>query len=138
MSMQASVELRVPILDRDLIALAHSAHPSLHVRRLEGKSLHKEAVADLLPERIVHRHKLGWETPVDRWLRGALRPLAEDVLLGQGELCRELFDEGRLRGMLDEHAAGRADRTRELFSLLSLGLWHRGFVAARPEVAAAR
>jgi asparagine synthase (glutamine-hydrolysing) len=138
MSMRASVELRVPILDRDLIALAHSAHPSLHVRRLEGKSLHKEAMADLLPERIVHRRKLGWETPVDRWLRGALRPLAEEVLLGQGELCRELFDEGRLRGMLDEHVAGRADRTRELFSLLSLGLWHRGFVAAPPEVAAAR
>jgi hypothetical protein len=40
--------------------------------------------------------------------------------------------------MLDEHVAGRADRTRELFSLLSLGLWHRGFVAARPEAAAAR
>jgi asparagine synthase (glutamine-hydrolysing) len=137
MSMQASVELRVPVLDRDLIALAHSAHSSEHVRLRQGKSLHKEAVAGLLPDRIVHRRKLGWETPVDRWLRGALLPLTEEVLLGEGELCRELFDQARLRRLLDEHAAGH-DRHRELFSLLSLGLWHRGFVAAPPAVAAAQ
>ena len=91
-----------------------------------------------MPEQIVHRRKLGWRTPVDRWLRGPLRPLAEEVLLGEGELCRQLFDAGALRRLLDEHASGRADRTRQLFCLLSLGLWHRGFVAARPEVAAAR
>ena len=138
MSMAESVELRVPMLDRDLVALAESAHPSQHVRRLQGKSLHKEALADLLPERIVHRRKLGWRAPVDTWLRGALRPLAEEVLLGEGELCRELFEGRELRRLLDDHAAARADRTRQLFCLLSLGLWHRGFVAARPEVAAAR
>ena len=138
MSMAASVELRVPMLDRALVALAESAHPSQHVRRLEGKSLHKQALTGLLPEQIVHRRKLGWRTPVDRWLRGPLRPLAEEVLLGEGELCRQLFDAGALRRLLDEHASGRADHTRQLFCLLSLGLWHRGFVAARPEVAAAR
>ena len=82
--------------------------------------------------------KLGWRTPVDRWLRGQLRPLAEEVLLGDGELCRELFEETELRRLIDDHAAGRADHTRQLFCLLSLGLWHRGFVATRPEVAAAR
>jgi asparagine synthase (glutamine-hydrolysing) len=138
MSMAESVELRVPMLDRDLVALAESAHPAQHVRRLEGKSLHKEALAGLLPERIIHRRKLGWKVPVDTWLRGRLRPLAEEVLLGEGELCRELFEERELRRLLDEHAAARADHTRQLFCLLSLGLWHRGFVAARPEVAVAR
>jgi len=138
MSMTASVELRVPMLDRALVALAESAHPSQHVRRLEGKSLHKEALTGLLPEQIVHRRKLGWRTPVDRWLRGALRPLAEEVLLGEGELCRQLFEPAELRRLLDDHGAGRADHTRQLFCLLSLGLWHRGFVAAPPQVAAAR
>jgi asparagine synthase (glutamine-hydrolysing) len=138
MSMAASLELRVPLLDRDLIALVESADPAQHVQLTEGKSLHKEAMRGLLPERIVKRRKLGWYTPVDRWLRGQLRPLAEDVLLGEGELCRELFEERELRRLLDEHGAARADHTRQLFCLLSLGLWHRGFVAARPEVAVAR
>jgi asparagine synthase (glutamine-hydrolysing) len=85
----------------------------------------------------VHRPKLGWRTPVDRWLRGELRPLLDEVLLGEGEVCRELFEERELRRLADAHSAGRADHTRTLFCLLSLGLWHRGFVQSRPGIAAA-
>ena len=132
MSMAASVELRVPFLDPDLVALAESAHPSQHVRRLRGKSLHKEAMLGLLPRRIVHRRKLGWQTPVDRWLRAELRPLTEEVLLGEGEACRSLFEERELRRLIDAHASGAADHTRQLFCLLSLGLWHRELVSERP------
>jgi len=135
MSMAASVELRVPFLDRDLVAVAESAHPGQHVHRLRGKSLHKQAMESLLPREVVHRRKLGWVTPVDRWLRGELRPLAEEVLLGEGGLCSSLLEPAPLRRMLDDHAGGRADHTRQLFSLLSLGLWHRGVVQARPAVA---
>lgn len=136
MSMAASVELRVPMLDRELVALAESARPAQHVRRLRGKALHKEAMEALLPAEIVHRRKLGWRTPVDRWLRSELRPLLDEVLLGEGELCRELFEERELRRLADAHAAGRADHTRILFCLLSLGLWHRGFVQSHPPIAA--
>ena len=132
MSMAASVELRVPFLDRDLMAVMESAAPTQHVRRLEGKSLHKEAMLRLLPREVTHRPKLGWRTPVDRWLRGELRPLLEEVLLGAGELCPQLLRPAGLRGLIDAHADGRADHTRVLFCLLSLGLWHRAFVAGRP------
>jgi asparagine synthase (glutamine-hydrolysing) len=137
MSMAASVELRVPMLDNDLVALAESARPTQHVRRLQGKALHKAAMEQLLPREVVHRRKLGWRTPVDRWLRRELRPLVEEVLLGEGEVCRELFEERELRRLVEAHAGGRADHTRQLFCLLSLGLWHRGFVASRPAVSAA-
>lgn len=137
MSMAASVELRVPMLDPDLVALAESAAPTQHVRRLRGKALHKEAMESLLPGEVVHRRKLGWRTPVDRWLRAELRPLLDEVLLGEGEVCRELFQERELRRLADAHASGRADHTRVLFCLLSLGLWHRGFVRSRPPVPAA-
>ncbi|HVE68747.1 MAG TPA: asparagine synthase (glutamine-hydrolyzing) [Solirubrobacteraceae bacterium] len=137
MSMASSLELRVPMLDQDLVALAGSAAPTQHVRRLRGKALHKEALEGLLPDEIVHRPKLGWQTPVDRWLRRELRPLLRDVVLGEGEVCRELFEERELRRLADEHADGRADHARTLFCLLSLGLWHRGLVRARSPVPAA-
>ncbi len=130
MSMAASVELRVPFLDPDLVAVAESADPREHVRRGRGKALHKEAMLGLLPPEIVHRPKLGWETPVDRWLRRELRPLAEDVLLGDEGACASLFERRELQRMLDAHGDGHADHTRQLFCLLSLGLWHRGIVAA--------
>ena len=129
MSMAESVELRVPFLDEDLVALVESMAPSQKVHGRTGKWIHKKAMERLLPEQIVHRRKLGWDTPLDRWLRAELRPLLEEVLLGEGELCRDLFEESELRRLLTTHERGELDLTKPLFLLLSLGLWHRGFVA---------
>jgi asparagine synthase (glutamine-hydrolysing) len=130
MSMAESVELRVPFLDEDLVALVESMHPSQKLHGRTGKWIHKKAMERLLPREIVHRPKQGWETPLDRWLRAELRPLLEDVLLGEGELCRELFEEAELRRLIELHARGERDLTKQLFLLLSLGLWQRGFVAS--------
>ena len=55
--------------------------------------------------------------------------LLEEVLLGEGELCRDLFEESELRRLLTTLERGELDLTKPLFLLLSLGLWHRGFVA---------
>jgi asparagine synthase (glutamine-hydrolysing) len=130
MSMAESVELRVPFLDQDLVALVESMEPSQKVHGRTGKWIHKRAMERLLPEQIVHRRKLGWDTPLDRWLRAELRPLLEEVLLGEGELCRELFQESELRRLMSTHERGELDLTKQLFCLLSLGLWYRGFVTS--------
>ncbi len=135
MSMAESVELRVPFLDRELVTLVESMHPSQKLRGRTGKWIHKRALRRWLPPEIVERRKLGWETPLRSWLRAELRPLLEEVLLGEGELCRELFEPRELRTLIDAHASGAHDRSRELFCLLSLGLWHRGFAAAPATVA---
>ncbi len=137
MSMAESVELRVPFLDEDLVQLVESMHPSMKLHGRTGKWIHKQALARLLPEQIVNRRKLGWETPLDRWLRAELKPLLEEVLLGEGELCRRLFDESELRRLIAAHEHGERDHTKQLFLLLSLGLWHRGFVAGGTPAAVA-
>jgi len=128
MSMAESVELRVPFLDEDLVALVESMDPSMKVHGRTGKWIHKQAMARLLPAEIVNRRKLGWETPLGSWLRAELKPLLEEVLLGEGELCRDLFEEAELERLMAAHERGERDLTKQLFLLLSLGLWHRGFV----------
>ena len=135
MSMAESVELRVPFLDQDLVALAESMDPSQKVHGRTGKWIHKKAMERLLPAQIVHRRKLGWDTPLDRWLRADLKPLLEEVLLGEGELCRDLFEESELRRLMATHDRGELDLTKPLFCLLSLGLWHRGFVQSESAAA---
>lgn len=138
MSMAASVELRVPFLDRSLMRLVESAHPAERLRGLRaGKALHRAAVARLVPREVIERPKRGWATPMDRWLREELRPLLEDVLFDPAGLPHRLFDERALRQVADRHRSGTADHTRELFSLLSLGLWGRAFDEARTPVAVA-
>lgn len=127
MSMAASVEVRVPFLDQDLIALVESMHSSQKLRGVSRKSLHKEAMLKWLPRRVVYRKERGWATPMDRWLRDELRPLLTDVVLNPHGLCAQLFRQAELRRMIDVHTRGNADLTRQLFCLLSLGLWHRRF-----------
>jgi asparagine synthase (glutamine-hydrolysing) len=129
MSMAESVELRVPFLDEDLVQLVESMDPSLKVHGRTGKWIHKQAMSRLLPDEIVDRRKLGWETPLGDWLRVELKPLLDEVLLGEGGLCRSLFDELELRRLIAAHERRERDLTKQLFLLLSLGLWHRGFVA---------
>ena len=137
MSMAESVELRVPFLDEDLVELVESMDPSMKVHGRSGKWIHKQAMARLLPEQIVNRRKLGWETPLGAWLRSELKPLLEEVLLGEGELCRDLFRGEELRRLMAVHERGERDLTKQLFLLLSLGLWHRGFVAGGTPAAVA-
>ena len=137
MSMAESVELRVPFLDEDLVQLVESMDPSMKVHGRTGKWIHKQAMSRLLPDEIVNRRKLGWETPLGKWLRADLKPLLEEVLLGEGELCRTLFDEAELRRLIAVHERGERDLTKQLFLLLSLGLWHRGYVAGGTHAAVA-
>ena len=129
MSMAASVELRVPFLDQDLVDLAESIDAGQKVRGLTRKSLHKKAMLQWLPREIVYRKERGWNTPAGEWLRRELRPLLEDVLLTDGGVPRELFEEREMRRLIDAHGAGSADHTRLLFALLSLGLCYRGLTA---------
>lgn len=129
-AMACSVELRVPFLDEALVSLIESMHSSQKVRGLSRKSIHKRAMLKWLPHQVVYRKERGWATPMARWLREELKPLLSEVLFADGELVRELFEPAQLRALVDDHASGR-DRTRELFCLLGLGLWHREVACTR-------
>jgi asparagine synthase (glutamine-hydrolysing) len=131
MSMAASVELRVPFLDNEVIELVEQIHSSQKVRGFSRKSIHKRAMLKWLPPRIVYRRERGWVTPIGTWLRGELRPLLEETLLGRGSLAGDLFRGSEVRRLIDQHASGAADRTRELFCLLSLELWYAALVRDR-------
>jgi asparagine synthase (glutamine-hydrolysing) len=138
MSMSASVELRVPFLDADLAALAESIPGSLRVHHLRRKYVHKRAMAKWLPHEIVYRKERGWSTPMSSWLRRELHPLLREVALAGDGLCGELFRADEIAAMIGEHREGRRDWTRQLFCLLSLGLWHRSFVGDTPDLSAER
>lgn len=129
LSMAESVELRVPFLDNELMELAESIDPAQKVRGLTRKSLHKQAMRRWLPRAITHRRERGWSAPLGTWLRSELRPLLEDVVLGEGRLCRTLFRTEALESLIEAHNSEAADCTRELFCLLSLGLWHEQTLA---------
>jgi asparagine synthase (glutamine-hydrolysing) len=81
MSMAHSLEVRVPFIDRDVVAAA-LAVPSEHkINRTRPKTLLLDALGDLLPQEVWARPKMGFTLPFERWMRSSLRPEIDAVLL---------------------------------------------------------
>jgi asparagine synthase (glutamine-hydrolysing) len=122
-SMMHSLEVRAPLLDRDVAEFVWRLPVDLKLRGLKGKHLLRRAARGIVPDEILRRPKRGFLIPVAGWLRGVLRPLLLDVL-SQGALKRQgLFDAQEVARLVEEHLSGRADHRRPLWTLLTLSLW---------------
>jgi asparagine synthase (glutamine-hydrolysing) len=124
MSMAHGLETRSPFLDRSLAQYVATLPDGLKRSGRHGKVVLKKAVADLLPAAILRRKKHGFGVPLGAWFRGELRPMVEATLLDGSRLGRRL-DAAVIRGIFDDHVAGRADRGHQLWTLLTLELWMR-------------
>jgi asparagine synthase (glutamine-hydrolysing) len=80
----------------------------------------------------VDRPKVGFTVPLSPWFRGPLRELLADTLLSPACLGRGYFEPEVLRGYVDDHLSGRRDRGRELWTLMTLELWHRQWIDRPP------
>jgi asparagine synthase (glutamine-hydrolysing) len=127
MSMSASLELRVPFLDLELMRFVERLPADLRVRPRSGKRLHRAAMGHLLPPEIVARPKHGFSTPYDDWLRESLGAEVERRYAPGSELG-ELVDPATARRLVAEHRGGRADHKNVLYCLLELSEWHRAYI----------
>jgi asparagine synthase (glutamine-hydrolysing) len=127
-SMAANLEVRVPFLNRDLIELAARMPPQLKLHGLKRKYILKRALENFLPRDVVWRKKAGFGAPVRSWLRGALRPLVEDLLSEETIRRRGLFRPEEVRRLIGLNNSGREDYNLQVFQLLTLELWHRAFI----------
>src|SRR5262249_26837606 len=91
MTMAASLECRVPLLDHELVELASRIPSSLKLAGGELKHLMKQALDGVLPKEILHRSKRGFGAPMGAWMKAELSPLV-DMLLSRGAVeARGLF-----------------------------------------------
>ena len=132
MSMAASIEARVPLLDHPLVEWAACLPDRLKIQGMDGKVLLKRLARRLVPPHVVDRPKVGFQVPLSPWFRGPLRELLTDTLLSPASLGRGYYRPDALRRVVADHLEGRRDRARELWTLLSLELWHRTFVDRSP------
>ena len=133
-SMAHSLEARVPYLDTVVTNLA-LALPTRHkIRGLSKKVLLRKAAAPLLPREIVHGKKRGFSIPAAAWLRGELEPFARQTLSRETLQRQGYFHAAVVTRLLDDHVAGREDRSRQLWGLLAFTLWHERHVERAPQV----
>jgi asparagine synthase (glutamine-hydrolysing) len=122
-SMYHSLEVRVPLLDREVIDVAARVDwtSCLDVQRRVGKLPLRAALA----RHVRHQTstKRGFEAPMSAWLRGPLSAIFEDALLDRKDLLGLPLDRRELRHMFQQHVSNRHDHAPGLWTLLSLALW---------------
>ncbi len=135
MSMAASLEVRVPLLDHKLIEFVCTRIPaSMKMKGLETKYIFKRAVQDLVPPEILNRPKQGFGVPIDQWINEQLRERVRGTLTEPRTMQRGFVEPRYVNLLLDEHERGRRDHATELWALFMLELWHRKFLDASERV----
>ena len=128
MGMAAGVEVRVPLLDPDLVAFAARLPLDLKQRGRTGKWIFKRAMEPLLPRDVIYRPKTGFGAPLRHWLRHPLRPLVEELLSPTALRRRGLFDPDAVAELVRRDRQGGIDAAYPILALICIELWCRIFI----------
>jgi asparagine synthase (glutamine-hydrolysing) len=129
MSMAASLEARVPMLDHLLLEWVTALASRWKMRGSRQKFiLRKLAERVGVPKDVLDRPKRGFSLPLGHWMRYELKEMVETILLEPRTLQRGYFNRAGVRKMLDEHFSQRRDHSPRLWRLLMFELWHRNFM----------
>ena len=135
MSMAHSLEVRCPLLDHELAALAAAMPHRWKISGGRGKRILLEALGDRLPPEILSRPKMGFGVPLADWFRQDLREMLWDHLTSERFVGRGIAEQPFVRHLLEEHQTGRRDNNQWLWSLLMLELWYRKSELSVPALA---
>lgn len=122
-SMAASLEARVPLLDRQIVEFSWRLPRRLKLRRGRGKWLLRQVLYRHVPQQLIERPKMGFSVPLAAWLRGPLRDWAESLL--DERVLREagFFDPAPIRKMYRDHISGRNNNAERIWCVLMFSAW---------------
>jgi asparagine synthase (glutamine-hydrolysing) len=136
-SMAASLESRVPFLDHRVAALAARIPLSMKIRAGKGKHILRRLLYREAPASLFERPKAGFGIPVGEWIKGPLRPWAEELLSPQRLREGDWFDASVVRARFEAHMKGEADYTPSLWAVLMFQAWEEAWRGDGPVRAAA-
>jgi len=127
MTMANSLELRVPLLDHRLLEFAAALPPHYKLKGFTLKYIWKKALSKRVPEAILKRKKAGFPVPYESWLRNEFRDDIRGILTDRKTLQRGYFQKAAIEQLMKSNAE-RGLYSKEVFSLVTLELWHRMFL----------
>jgi asparagine synthase (glutamine-hydrolysing) len=126
-TMHHSLEVRVPFLDREVIDVAVRVDwaSCLDIKHKVGKIPLRAALA----RHVNHQSgtKRGFEVPMSAWLRGPLKKVFEEVVMGRKEIIGVPLNQSGIQTMFQQHITNRYNYARGLWTLLSLALWEKRY-----------
>lgn len=129
LSMAHSLELRVPYLDKDIVQFAERLPARFKVRGRSQKWLHRQVCQSYLPNSFIQRKKRGFAgNVVDDWFRGTMNSKMDERFMDSQSRMYQYLKPKAVQQLYREHAAGRHDHHKILFSLIVFEEWLQLYV----------
>lgn len=126
-SMSASLEVRSPFLDHNVLQLAAALPSQEVIHRHKTKPLLRQLAGELLPNDLTQRRKQGFGVPVAEWIRGPLNEMVSDVLLSSQSRSRGWLNVDEVERLLQRHSLGE-DLHKQIWALFVVELWAQEWV----------
>ncbi len=127
MSMAASLETRVPLLDHKIVEFIFRLPGDLKLRGMTTKWIFKKAMERLLPRENIYRRKEGFSIPIKHWLCSELKDLMLDHLNEERMRDGGYFHYPAVKRMIDRHLSGKANYSHQLWALLVFEIWRENW-----------
>jgi asparagine synthase (glutamine-hydrolysing) len=123
----------VPFLDHEFVEFSTRVPAHMKLRNGEGKYILKKAIEGLLPNEVIYRTKMGFPTPLRKWLMDPRSRRLLDLLRAKDGLLSAYIDPAALDTLLERQVSGQEDATDRIWRLLNLQLWGDMFLTGKRE-----
>lgn len=123
MGMASGVEIRVPLLDIDLVRLCTKISPHLKQNGITGKYIFKKAMEPFLPHEVIYRPKAAIPSPLRIWLQNDLREMVRDILSPARLKRRGWFDHKVVLKLIEDNESSKIDASYSIWAMVSMEIW---------------
>ena len=133
-SMANGLEVRSPLLDRDVVDFVCRLPMEYKLNGLKTKYILKKVAEELLPRNIVYRKKKGFGVPLAKWLTGELREFMLDYLSQERIERQGIFHYPCVSQLIDEQLTMKKDNRELLWTLLVFQTWYERYIESAGSV----
>ena len=126
-SMAASLEVRCPFLDADVVRASLQLPPGLRLQNDDGKIVLKRILRSYVPAHLVDRPKMGFRVPMASWLRRNLRPLLDRAVEEGAESLEPILPRREVERVVREHLSGEVNHEHKLWNIIVFNEWRSWF-----------
>jgi asparagine synthase (glutamine-hydrolysing) len=123
----AGVNVRYPLLDKRLAELSGCIPAALKLKGFQKRYIFKQAMKDILPEKVLHKKKHGFGVPLAQWLlqEPRMNDLMKDLMSDSRTRQRGYFQPRFFDQLMKLHVEQPSFSGEIVWYLLALELWHR-------------
>ena len=126
MTMANSIELRVPLLDKQVFNIAKTIPTKYQIKNKQTKYMFRQIANEKIPEEWSKRRKLGFPVPFSKWIREEKYYKKVKKMFNQ-EYVSDFFDKNHINNLLEEHYKEIKNNGRLIYNIYVFLIWYKKY-----------